>query len=137
MTRGEESWRRAMGIVEERRKEGSKKRYRVYGYRIDTGWWAYSVRKIRESPPPPARKGTGPVPPMTREVIDRLSRELPRCAARASAQHGGNSKLAFPNAGLARRAAEFTGSHHYKCPLPAPAIGEHWHISTKGKRRPG
>lgn len=129
-----ESWRRAMELVAERRAAGSKKRYQVYGYQVAPGWWAYSIRRAgsRRVPPPKADR---PVRPMDAETLERLGRDLPRCAQRARASHGGGSKLALPSAGLAWRVAEYLGGKSYRCTLPAPAIGEHWHVTTERRRK--
>lgn len=76
-----------------------------------------------------------PPPPMSRARIAELSRELPRCAQRSRAAHGGDSKVAWPNQNLAGEVAKFLGVHAYECKLPAPAIGQHWHMSTSKKKR--
>jgi hypothetical protein len=67
--------------------------------------------------------------------IAELSRSLPRCAQRSRAHHGGDSKVAWPTGALADEVARFLGGSAYRCKLPAPAIGEHWHLTTKKKRR--
>lgn len=125
-----ESWRRAMEEVAERRAQGSRKRYQVYGRRIDVNWWAYEVRQVGS--PAPVKKD--PVP-MSRDRIAELSRDLPRCAQRARSFHGGNSKVAWPNARVAGQVAEFLGGSAYQCQLPAPAIGKHWHVTSKKRKR--
>jgi hypothetical protein len=125
-----ESWRRAPGRVARRLTQGSKKRYQIYGRRIEPGWWAYDVRIVKG--PEPA--GKAPVP-MSRDRIAELSRSLPRCAQRSRAHHGGDSKVAWPTGALADEVARFLGGSAYRCKLPAPAIGEHWHLTTKKKRR--
>lgn len=127
-----ESWCRAMQEVARRRAGGATRRYRVRGYRIEEGWYAYRVVKVARPQPAP------PVPePMTRERIAELSAQLPRCAQRSRANHGGNSKVAWPSYALADEVAAFLGFYAYECPLAAPAIGEHWHTSTskKGSKR--
>lgn len=125
-----ESWRRAMALVAERHAQGSKKRYEVYGYQIEPGWWAYSFRRARKPP----HVATEPRP-MSHALIAELSAKLPRCAQRASAQRGGGSKLAITDERLAERMAGFLGVRFYRCSLLAPAIGEHWHMSTSKKKR--
>lgn len=125
-----ESWRRAMEEVAERRAAGAKRRYRVYGRQIEPGWWAYRVSHI--TGPPPVKKE--PVP-LTRDRIAGMAAKLPRCAQRSRANHGGNSKVAWPNAGVAGQVAGFVGGSAYRCQLPAPAIGEHWHVTSKKKRK--
>lgn len=126
-----ESWKRAMEEVERRLAEGSGRRYRVYGRRIDEGWWAYHVGSVKP-PPPPARASV----PMSRARIAEMSRTLPRCAQRARQRHGGETKVAWPDRKTAEAVARFLGAKAYQCQLPAPAIGEHWHTYTskKGKR---
>ena len=119
-----------MALVAERHAAGSKKRYQVYGYQIEPGWWAYSVRRARKPPHvlnEPVR--------MSRTVIAELSEKLPRCAQRARASHGGGTKLALPDERTAQAMAAFLGVRFYRCQLPAPAIGEHWHVSTSKKRK--
>lgn len=125
-----ESWRRAMDTVAERLAMGSKKRYRVVGRRIEPHWWAYDVRYVKD--PPPVKKGD---PPMSVARIAELARDMPRCAQRARSHHGGDSKVAWTSQHLATRVAVFLGHTVYECQLPAPAIGRHWHTSTKKKRR--
>jgi hypothetical protein len=119
-----------MALVAERHAQGSKKRYEVYGYQIEPGWWAYSFRRARK---PPHR--SEPEVRMTRALIDELTTRLPRCAQRARKSHGGGSKLAITDERLAERMAGFLGVRFYRCQLPAPAIGEHWHMSTSRKKR--
>lgn len=121
-----ESWRRAMAIVAERRAAGSKRRYQVYGYQVDEGWWAYSLRRAPK--PPPVLKERAP---MSTHRIEHLGRTLPRCAQRASARRGGGSKLALPSEWMAMEMARFLGVGFYRCRLPAPAIGTHWHLRSK------
>lgn len=118
-----------MGLVAELIAEGSRKRYRVYGYLIDDGWWAYSFQEARR-PPRVLTKVR-----MSNQVIAELSRTLPRCAQRAAARHGGGSKMAITDERTAQDMAEFLGARSYPCPLPAPAIGKHWHVSTTKKRQ--
>lgn len=119
-----------MEEVAERRAAGATRRYRVYGRRIDENWWAYEVvhiigpRSVRKAPVP-----------ITRERVAELSRDLPRCAQRALAHHGGNSKVAWPNAGVAAQVARCLGGSAYRCQLPAPAIGEHWHVTSRKRRK--
>lgn len=125
-----ESWRRAMETVRERIAQGSKKRYRIVGRRIEPHWWAYDVRVVKD--PPPVKKGE---PPMSVARIAEMAREMPRCAQRARSHHGGDSKVAWTSQHLATRVAVFLGHTVYECQLPAPAIGRHWHTSTKKKRR--
>lgn len=122
-----ESWRRAMEEVAERYAMGGKGRYRVYARQIEPGWWAYEVGKAKA--PPPSRV------PMSKARLDELGRTLPRCAQRSRGIHGGNSKLAMTDERTAQEVAAFLGAHAYRCLLPAPAIGEHWHVSTSKKRR--
>lgn len=123
-----ESWRRAMALVAERHAAGSKKRYQVYGYQIEPGWWAYSFRRARQAP------HVATETKLTAERFAELSARLPRCAQRANAQRGGGSKLALTDQRMAERVGAFLKKRIYKCRLPSPAIGEHWHIAT-GKRR--
>lgn len=125
-----ESWRRAMELVAERRSQGSKRRYRIVGRRIEPDWWAYDVRHAKELPPPKKAE-----PPMSVSRIAELAAGMPRCAQRARANHGGDSKVAWTSQHLATRVAVFLGHTVYRCQLPAPAIGQHWHTSTKKKRR--
>lgn len=63
-------------------------------------------------------------------------RSYPRCAN--TSKHG-NSKRAIPHLDLAEAFVQFLrtlkpATHLYRCELPAPAIGEHYHISTRKKR---
>lgn len=120
-----ESWRRAMDLVAERHAAGSKKRYRVFGYKIDDSWWAYSFRQV--SRPPHVK--TEPIRIDAQKLTELLT-TLPRCAQRARRAHGGGSKLAIPDERLARALAEYLSARPYRCTLPAPAIGEHWHLSS-------
>lgn len=125
-----EAWRRAMQEVADRVARGAKSRYRVYGRRVEAGWWTYDVRQAK-GPTLPSRRPA----PMTSVRIARLSLALPRCAQRSRANHGGNSKVAWPSQILADEVAEFLGVGAYECPLAAPAIGKHWHLTTSGKGR--
>jgi hypothetical protein len=122
-----ESWRRAMEEVARRLADGSTRRYRVRARRIERDWWAYE--------PIPLSRRLRPEPPLTKYVIAELVRAMPRCAQRAVAHHGGNSKVAWREQGTAQRVAAVTGGRVYECDLPAPAIGQHWHITTSKKRR--
>jgi hypothetical protein len=125
-----ESWRRAMELVAERRAAGARRRYRVYGRRVEQGWWAYEVGHVKEAPPAKV-----PEPPMSRALVATLARDMPRCAQRARSHHGGDFKVAWTSQHLATRVAVFLGHTVYQCQLPAPAIGRHWHTSTKKRRR--
>lgn len=128
-----ESWRRAMADVNGRLAMGSKKRYRVVGRRIEPHWWAYDVRTI-----PGERKDLKPRrggAPLSVARIAELARDMPRCAQRARSHHGGDSKVAWTSRHMATQVAVFLGHTAYQCQLPAPAIGRHWHTSTKKKRR--
>jgi hypothetical protein len=127
-----ESWRRAMDTVAERLAMGSKKRYRVVGRRIEPHWWAYDVRHVKEPPPTSVKKSE---PRMSGALIATLARDMPRCAQRARSHHGGDFKVAWTSQHLATRVAVFLGHTVYQCQLPAPAIGRHWHTSTKKRRR--
>ena len=128
-----ESWRRAMATVNDRLAQGSKKRYRVYGRRVEQDWWAYEVRHVPGLPPvKAAKKGEAP---MSTARVAELAAGMPRCAQRARANHGGDSKVAWTSQHLATRVAVFLGHTVYQCQPPAPAIGRHWHTSTKKKRR--
>lgn len=124
-----ESWERAMAEVRRRITGGSRKRYRVRGRRVERDWWVYEVVPVKEPPPEPVV--------LTREEIVRMSQELPRCAQRSREYHGGTSKAAWPTQDLAYQAAKQFGGSAYKCPLPAPAIGKHWHVTNKRKKRWG
>lgn len=127
-----ESWKRAMQVVAERHAAGSKRRYRVASRMIEPGWWVYEVSKVsRPYVPPPV---AGPEP-LTQRELDELAMTLPRCAQRAAADRGGNSKVAWPSAELAGQMARMLGQRAYLCSLPAPAIGKHWHVSTGKKRK--
>ena len=128
-----ESWRRAMAEVAGRFAQGSRKRYRVRGRRIEDNWWAYSVTRAKDLPPVAA-----PPAPDTRPVHERvadMTRGLPRCVQRAKARHGGDFKVAFTDRRIALRVTALTGGVVYPCQLPAPAIGDHWHITTTKKKR--
>lgn len=125
-----ESWRRAMDEVSDRLAKGSKKRYRITGRQIEPHWWAYDVRYVKE--PPPVKEIE---PPMSVDRVAELARGMPRCAQRSRKHHGGDSKVAWTSQHLATRVAIFLGHTVYECQLPAPAIGRHWHTSTKKKRR--
>jgi hypothetical protein len=125
-----ESWQRAMDEVNRRLADGSMRRYRVRGRRIEKDWWAYDVAALSKNSPPVKKGG-----PPTREQVARLSQQMPRCAQRARARHGGDSKVAWPTQRLAFEVASVTGGQVYRCQLPAPAIGEHWHITTRKKRK--
>lgn len=125
-----QSWQRAMNEVSRRLAVGSKKRYRIVGRRIEQDWWAYDVR--HDPGPPPVKE---PEPPMSVDRVAELARDMPRCAQRARAYHGGDSKVAWTSQHLATRVAVFLGHTVYQCQLPAPAIGRHWHTSTKKRRR--
>lgn len=122
-----ESWRRALGEVADKFAGGAKRRYRIRGRQIEPGWWAYEVSK--EARPPY-------VPKFLRAVtVSELAEGLPRCAQRAAERHGGGTKVAWPTRAMAQRAVELTGKGRaYLCKLPAPAIGEHWHHTTTGKK---
>lgn len=56
---------------------------------------------------------------------------LPRCAERS--RRSGNSKIAIPDARTAMAMAIYLGQRAYRCELPAPAIGPHWHMSTRSR----
>jgi len=127
-----ESWQRAMDHVAQQFARGAKRRYRVEARLVEPGWWAYNAVKLPKDRPGLA--ATEPLP-MTQERLDDLAAQLPRCAARAKGSHGGGSKVAYPRERLARQAADFLGQRAYPCPLPAPAIGEHWHTTSEGGRR--
>lgn len=123
-----------MDEVNRRIAGGSRKRYRVRGRQIETDWWAYSLDRSPKPAPVVARKE---VRRDTRPVAVRvaeLARGLPRCAQRALSNHGGNSKVAWIDEQVARHVAELTRGKVYRCKLPAPAIGTHWHITTTGKK---
>lgn len=128
-----ESWQRAMDLVAKRLAEGAKRRYRIRGRRIEQDWWAYDVSHAAKEPPPVKE----PQPPMSRARIAEMSVSLPRCAQRARAAHGGGSKVAWPSQAMAWKVAAFLGKHAYQCELPAPAIGQHWHVSTSKRKRKG
>lgn len=141
-----ESWRRAMGQVHQLHRDGSKRRYRVRGWQVEPGWWAYQVSKhpsgrflryVATLDEMVHRRSPGPSKPqpMTRGRIAELSARLPRCAQRARSLHGGDSKVAWPSKGMAWEVASALGHHAYPCDLPAPAIGEHWHTSRSKRRR--
>lgn len=125
-----ESWRRALDLVAGRLAQGSKKRYRIVGRQIEPHWWAYDVRIIKELPPVKKTE-----PPMSAARVAELAAGMPRCAQRARSRHGGDSKVAWTSQHLATRVAVFLGHAVYECQLPAPAIGRHWHTSTKKKKR--
>lgn len=125
-----ESWRRAMAIVADRHAEGSLKRYRVHGYSLGDGRWAYAVDKARRQP-----HVAKPEPiVMTDELFAHLSETLPRCAQRARLFHGGNSKVAISERRVAEAMAKHIGQRVFRCDLPAPAIGPHFHLSSGRKR---
>lgn len=128
-----ESWQRAMDIVLSRIAQGSQRRYRIRGRRIEQDWWAYDVRRV---PRVDKTRGVRKMP-MSAALIAEMSRGLPRCAQRSRAGHGGDSKVAWPGGPIAVEVAQFTGGRAYRCTLPAPAIGEHWHVTTTKKRRRG
>ena len=127
-----ESWRRALAEANERLAQGSKKRYRIVGRRIEPHWWAYDLRTVVDGKGPRPKKGEAP---MSVARVAEMAREMPRCAQRARSHHGGDSKVAWTSQHLATRVAVFLGHTVYECQLPAPAIGRHWHTSTKKKRR--
>ena len=130
-----ESWQRALDTVRQRLAQGSKSRYRIRGRRIEQDWWAYEATRISTWVPPV--KTPGKARSLTKEDVAELALTLSRCAQRARAMHGGETKVAWPTQALAYRAAAAIGGRVYECPLPAPAIGRHWHITTskKPKRR--
>jgi len=131
-----ESWRRAMDKVVELHARGAKRRYRVRGRLVEPGWWAYEAVKISEKPLTLAQEmQAASAKPLTREQVAGLAAQLPRCAQRAKALHGGDSKAAWPSQGLAHRAAEALGQSVYECKLPAPALGRHWHLTTRKKKK--
>lgn len=74
---------------------------------------------------------------MTPERYDELMSTFPRCAQRADQVHGGKAKRAIPDRALAdvmARTATMVAGHYiraYKCPLDSPAIGDHWHLTSK------
>jgi hypothetical protein len=103
----------------------------VVGRRIDEGWWAYEVKRAATELDPEPR----PAPePMSRHRLARLTADLPRCAQRARSLHGGDFKVAWPTRKQAEEVAVFTRGHAYRCQLVAPAIGEHWHVSSSRKK---
>jgi hypothetical protein len=102
---------------------------------VEPGWWAYTEKKISVGLPkydPRERRG---MIPLSRERVRGLAAQLPRCAQRAREVHGGDSKVAWPTQGLAWRVADALKATVYKCPLPAPAIGDHWHVTTRKKHK--
>jgi hypothetical protein len=129
----EETLRYAIGLA-----RATKRRHSVYAYRLPSGRWGWDVRangaaagtQHPRSTPPEVEKVE------SRQDFDRIMGRFPRCAARS---HIGRSKVALVcGEKLARRLASFLTkdgrpSHHYRCPLPAPAIGVHYHLAT-GKR---
>lgn len=128
-----ESWRRAMATVNARLAQGSKKRYRIVGRRIEPHWWAYDVRTV-----PGERKDLKPKEaeePLSVALVARITRDLPKCAQRARSRRGGDFKVAWTDHVQAVKVAVFLGQVVYECQLPAPAIGRHWHLSTKKKKR--
>jgi len=125
-----------MDLVAYRLAQGSKKRYWVRARQIEPGWWAYYVsHSPRRAPVRLARPDTPARPLTVAQKVAELSRGLPRCAQRATFHHGGNSKVAFTDQEVARRVAGLTGGRIYRCQLPAPAIGDHWHITMSKKKR--
>lgn len=134
-----ESWRKAMDQVERARRDGSKRRYRVRGWQVEPGWWAYQVSKVPSERFLRYVAGLGAArpekPPLTGAQVAVLAMEMPRCAQRAKASHGGETKVAWPSAAMAQRVADALRQDAYRCDLPAPAIGEHWHTATARKRR--
>jgi len=126
-----------MAEVAELHANGAKRRYRVTGRQVEPGWWAYSAKKIgTELVGLPARLRGAAGQMLTRAHIAELAPQLPRCVQRARERHGGGTKVAWPSRALAERVAETVGGSAYRCQLSAPAIGEHWHVtSRKGRRR--
>lgn len=120
-----------MGEVAARLAEGSKRRYQIRGRQVEEGWWAYEVLKVPRDRPV---RAAAPSLPNAQQMAE-IARGLPRCAQRAGADRGGNSKVAWPSRELAHRAAELSKGRAYRCTLPSPAIGEHWHHTTTVKRR--
>jgi hypothetical protein len=132
-----ESWQRAMDRVRQLHAEGAKRRYRVTGRQVEPGWWTYRAVKIspsREAYKDDVRDRNG-VKPLTRQRAAQLAAKMPRCAQRARAHHGGDSKVAWPTLALAWRVADVLGGSAYECKLPAPAIGQHWHTTSRKKSR--
>lgn len=127
-----ESWQRAMDEGNRRLADGSTRRYLVRGRRIERDWWAYELVALPRKPRPVAPKSTGV---LTKENVAELAARMPRCAQRAKASHGGETKVAWRTGALAYRVAATTGGMVYECELPAPAIGRHWHIATSKKRK--
>lgn len=129
-----ESWARAMLIAYDRcqksRQNGGGRRWRVYGYPLGNGRWAYAVGRPRK---PPHVAAPEPIV-MTDELFAHLSETLPRCAQRARFFHGGNSKVAISERRIAEAMAKHVGQRVFRCDLPAPAIGPHFHLSS-GLRR--
>lgn len=134
-----ESWRKAMDQVERARRDGSKRRYRVRGWQVEPGWWAYQVSKVPSDRFLRYVAGLGverpAQPPLSGAQVAVLALEMPRCVERARKSHGGSTKVAWPSAAMAERVAAALGQSAYRCKLPAPAIGDHWHTTTVKKRR--
>ncbi|MET0916696.1 MAG: hypothetical protein ABWY81_10920 [Jiangellaceae bacterium] len=126
-----ESWARAMLIAYDRYEKSNGKRQRVRAYSLGDGRWAYEAVKVRRPAPAPKLE---PIV-MTDELFRHLSETLPRCAQRARGFHGGGSKLAITDQRIAAAMGRFARQGVYLCELPAPAIGPHWHLVTKKKRR--
>ncbi len=126
-----ENWRRAMRIVEQEQAEDpTPHRYRVRGYTLGEGVWAYAVTRLG-----PVRPVRSPEPiVMTDGLFAHLSETLPRCAQRARFFHGGNSKVAISERRVAEAMAKHVGQRVFRCDLPAPAIGPHYHLSSGRKR---
>jgi len=116
----------------------SKRRQSVYGYRLPGGGWGWNVQSSYHYVPNRNPASSLEIPRVeSRKQFDEIMRGFPRCAATS---HVGGSKVALIcGEALAGRLAVFLTkngkrSHFYRCKLPAPAIGPHYHLAS-GRRR--
>lgn len=77
---------------------------------------------------------------MTKERFKELMDGFPHCAQRGAQRHGGKSKRAIPDEPLAivmAMAATRDQKRYiraYKCDIPSPVLGKHWHLSSQRRR---
>lgn len=74
---------------------------------------------------------------MTKQRFDELMDSFPHCAQRGLRRHGGKTKRAIPDRPLAEVMARLATVEQgrfvraYRCDFVSPAIGEHWHLTTR------
>lgn len=125
------SWKRAVNAVTEKYESGERNKYSIKGKKYDVGW-VYQIHRTGKkiSIKPKSVKVS-----LTREQLFMLMERLPKCVARANSSRGGDFKVALPSRDFAHAVSMFIGTDYYKCTIPFPAFGEHWHMKTKkGKK---